>query len=355
MTDLHTFLIPSNIGSSAEFTKVVVTEVIITEVSDVVKSAVGTERYVSKTKSNSYKKNIIVQINRKYQLILLLLPALVYIIVFNYFPLYGIQLAFKKYMAVEGIWNSPWVGLRNFETFFKSDSFMLVMKNTLGMTLYSLVAGFPIPIILALMLHNLPGAKFRKVVQMVSYAPHFLSVVVVVGIMNVMLNPTSGVVNKILEKIGEEPVFFMAVPELFSSTFVWSGIWQHVGFSSIIFIAALSGIDPSLYEAATVDGANRLKRILHIDIPGIMPTAIVLLILNSGQMLNVAFEKVFLMQNPLNIRASEVISTYVYRVGIQNGSFEFGTAVGLFNSFVSAIILISVNLIARRYNSTSLF
>ncbi|NOU75746.1 ABC transporter permease subunit [Paenibacillus sp. LMG 31458] len=302
-------------------------------------------------KEQSFRRQIV----NKYQLLLLLLPALIYILIFHYVPLYGIQIAFKQYLSVKGIMGSPWVGFRNFETFFHSDSFMLVIKNTIGITLYSLVAGFPLPILLAILLHNLPGVAFRKTVQLIVYAPHFLSVVVIVGMLNVMLQPDYGVVNNLLKIIGLNPVFFMAKAEYFKSIFVWSGIWQNMGFSSVIYLAALASVDPTLYEAAKVDGATRLQRMLYIDLPSIMPTAVILLILHSGQLLNVGFEKVYLMQNAVNLSTSEVISTYVYRVGILKGTFEFGAAVGLFNSLVSAFILIMVNQLVKKLNSTSLF
>lgn len=318
---------------------------------DIATIETGLDSKTKKSKNNKFIRGI----KKSWQLYILVLPALVYIIIFNYIPLYGIQLAFKKYMAVRGIWGSPWVGLRHFETLFNSSSFIQILQNTIGVTLYSLIAGFPIPIILALLLHNLTSQKYKKVVQMVSYAPHFLSVVVVVGILNVLLAPELGLINVVIKNFGIKPIYFMAVPEYFKSIYVWSGIWQSMGFSSIIYIAALSSIDPSLYEAAVVDGASRLQKIRYIDIPSIMPTAVILLILNSGQLLNVGFEKVFLMQNPLNLKTSEVISTYVYRVGILGGGFEFGTAVGLFNSVASAIMLLIVNQISKKLSNSSLF
>lgn len=310
---------------------------------------------VAKQIENPKKSKLNQLIAKNWQLYILVLPALIYIIIFSYIPMYGIQIAFKKYMAVRGIWRSPWVGLQYFETLFKSASFFTIIKNTIGITFYSLIVGFPMPIILALLLHNLTNKRYKKVVQMVSYAPHFLSTVVVVGIINTLLGPDMGLVNVVLKSMGIKPVYFMAIPEYFKSIFVWSGIWQNVGFSSIIYIAALSSVDPSLYEAAVVDGASRLQKILYIDIPSIMPTAVILLILNSGQLFNVGFEKVFLMQNPLNLATSEVISTYVYRVGILGGGFEFGTAVGLLNALASAFMLVLVNTVAKKLSNSSLF
>lgn len=305
-----------------------------------------------KTNTKNIKlKNIL----KNYQLYLFLVPALIYIVIFKYAPMYGLQLAFKDYKFIEGIWGSPWVGWENFRLFFNSYSFWLVIKNTLALSLYGMIAGFPLPIILALLLHHLPSKKYRKMVQMVTYAPHFISTVVVVGIINVMLAPQTGLVNIILKAMGLNSVFFMAIPEWFRHIFVWSGIWQHIGWSSIIYIAALSAIDPTLYEAAIVDGASRLQRILYIDLPGIMPTAIILLILRAGRIMLVGFEKVYLMQNPINLKVSEILATYVYKTGIEQARFEMGTTVGLFNAMINFALLVLVNQLAKKYSESSLF
>ncbi len=303
------------------------------------------------------KKSIWRQVKQRWQLFLLIMPAIIYIAVFHYYPMYGAQIAFRDYVVTLGIWDSPWVGLKHFERFFTSYDFWRIMRNTLGLSVYELIAGFPFPIILALSINYVRQHFFKKSVQMITYAPHFISVVVMGGMILQFLDPRSGIVNNFLTLFGFEAINFMAHPELFMSIYVWSGIWQSVGFSCIIYLAALSGIDPSLHEAAVVDGASKLQRVFHIDIPGIMPIAIILLILNTGQMLNIGFEKVLLLQNPLNVRTSEIIDTYVYKTGLvsQAGNFSYATAIGLFKSIVSLILLISVNKLAKKTNQASLW
>ncbi|MFS0868699.1 ABC transporter permease [Paenibacillus xylanilyticus] len=275
--------------------------------------------------------------------------------IFHYIPMYGVQIAFKDFIANKGIVGSPWVGFEHFERFFDSFYFWRIISNTLGIGIYELIVGFPIPIILALMIHELRTGKFRKFVQTVTYMPHFLSTIVMVGIIMMFLSPVSGLVNVVITLFGGESIGFMTEPGWFKSIYVWSGVWQTMGWSSIIYIAALAGIDPQLHEAARVDGASRLKRIWHINIPGIAPTIIVLLILNMGSILGVGFEKVFLMQNNLNMESSDVISTNVYRSGILGAQYSYSAAVGLFNSMVNFIMLIIVNRIARKVSSSSLW
>lgn len=292
---------------------------------------------------------------RNWELYLLFLPVLAYFIIFHYIPMYGVQIAFKDFIANKGIMGSPWVGFEHFERFFDSFYFWRIIKNTLGIGIYELIVGFPIPIILALMIHELRTGKFRKFVQTVTYMPHFLSTIVMVGMIMMFLSPASGLINVVISLFGGEPISFMTEPGWFKSIYVWSGVWQTMGWSSIIYIAALAGIDPQLHEAARVDGASRLRRIWHINLPGIAPTIIVLLILNMGSILGVGFEKVFLMQNDLNMESSDVISTNVYRSGILGAQYSFSAAVGLFNSVVNFIMLLTVNRIARKVSSSSLW
>ncbi|WNQ09458.1 ABC transporter permease subunit [Paenibacillus aurantius] len=292
---------------------------------------------------------------RNWQLYLLLVPVIAYYVVFEYVPMYGVQIAFKNFLASKGIWGSPWVGFKHFERFFESYFFWRLLLNTLGISLYQLAVGFPVPILLALMINEVRKPLFRRFVQTVTYAPHFLSTVVLVGLLFIFLNPNTGLVNNFLKLIGLEPVAFMTEPGWFKSIYVLSGVWQQMGWSSIIYLAALSGIDPQLHEAARVDGATRLQRIRHVNLPGIMPTIIILLILQIGSLMGVGFEKVFLMQNSLNMDSSDVISTYVYRSGILGAQYSFSAAVGLFNSVVNFVLLLLVNLIARRMNQTSLW
>lgn len=292
---------------------------------------------------------------RNWQLYLLISPVIVYYIIFHYFPMYGIQIAFKDFIATKGIWGSPWIGMEHFDRFFDSYYFWRLIKNTLGIGLYSLAVGFPIPIILALLMNEIKAERFKKFVQTVTYAPHFLSTVVIVGMMMVFLSPRYGVINHFIEMFGGQPINFMTEPSWFKTLYVMSDVWQTMGWSSIIYLAALAGIDNQLHEAARVDGATKLQRIRHINIPGIRPTIIILLILNVGSIMGVGFEKVLLMQNNLNMESSDIISTYVYRMGIQNAEYSFSAAVGLFNSIINFVLLISVNFIARRVSETSLW
>lgn len=312
---------------------------------------------VSVSKSNTIryfprlKRNIIT----KWQLYLLCLPAVIWFIVFRYVPMYGIQIAFKDFVSTKGIWGSEWIGWDNFTRFFRSYNFFGLIKNTLGISFYQLAVGFPIPIILALMLNEVQSIRFKKTVQMVSYAPHFISTVVLIGIMNVFFQNSTSLFNILMGKLGLDAVPLMASNEWFKTMYVFSGVWQSMGWGSIIYIAALAGIDPQIQEAAVVDGATKLQKIWHINIPSIMPTAVILLILNIGRIMDVGFEKVFLMQNPLNMLSSDVIATYVYRIGIQGADFSFASAVGLFNSAINCILLVTVNAISRRMNNTSLW
>ncbi|MFK7696570.1 ABC transporter permease [Paenibacillus sp. HJGM_3] len=294
-------------------------------------------------------------IRRHWQLYLLIAPVLLYFIVFHYMPMYGVQIAFKNFIATKGIWGSPWVGLKHFNRFFDSIFFWRLIKNTIGISLYELAVGFPIPIVLALMINEVRNARYKKFIQTVTYAPHFLSTVVLVGIVFMFLSPSSGIVNTIIRAFGGEPIFFMTEPAWFKTIYVFSGVWQQMGWSSIIYLAALAGIDPGLHEAAKVDGATRLQRMWHINVPGLLPTIVILLILNIGSLMGVGYEKVYLMQNSLNDESSDVISTYVYRSGLLGSQISFASAVGLFNSVVNFTLLLSVNRIARAVNQSSLW
>jgi putative aldouronate transport system permease protein len=310
----------------------------------------------------SERKSLVLYKSRKlagwlvnWQLYMLISPVLLYFLLFHYFPMYGVQIAFKDFMAHKGIWESSWVGFKHFQRFFDGFYFWRLIKNTIGINVYQLLVGFPIPIILALMINEVQRKWFRKTVQMVTYAPHFLSTVVVVGMIFIFLNPKSGIVNISLQALGLEPVFFMTDSGWFKTIYVLSDVWQHMGWSSIIYLAALSGVDPQLHEAAKMDGASRLQRIWNINIPSLLPTIIILFILNMGSLLNVGFEKIFLMQNQLNMEGSDVISTYVYRTGILGAQYSFSAAVGLFNSVVNFILLVAVNQISRKVSDTSLW
>lgn len=295
------------------------------------------------------------RIGRCWQLYVLMLPALVYIVLFAYKPMYGILIAFKDFSMKKGILASPWVGFKNFERLFSSYWFPIILKNTLTISLLSLVIGFPIPIILALLLNEVRSNKFRSMVQTFSYAPHFISMVVMCGMVAMFLSPTTGVVNKLLNALGMESVFFMQEAGLFKWVYVLSGIWQGAGWSSVIYYAALSGVDKSLLEAADMDGATRLQKIWHVNLPVILPTILVMLILQCGSLLSVGYEKAYLLQTSSNLTGSEIISTYVYKVGLVQSDFSFSTAAGLFNTVVNCIILISANQLSKKVAKTGLF
>lgn len=297
------------------------------------------------------------EIGRNWQLYLLLVLPLSFLFVFHYRPMYGAQIAFRAYRAVDGIAGSAWVGVEQFAKFLSSYQFRRVLTNTLSISVYGLVAGFPIPVMLALALNNVDNQLFKKTVQMVTYAPHFISVVVVMGMLTQLFSYQYGLVNKVIRALGGDGVLFLGEARYFRSLYVWSGVWQGMGYSSIIYISALSAIDPTLYEAAKVDGATRLQRIWHIEIPGILPTIITLFILNTGGLLSVGHEKVLLLQNTLNLETSETISTYVYRLSFQSSipDYSYSTAIGLFNSVVNFIVILSVNALSKRVTETSLW
>ena len=295
--------------------------------------------------------------NRSRQLYVLFLIPLIYIVLFKYVPMFGIQIAFKDFNAISGIWNSPWVGLKHFKRLFSTYQFQRILTNTLTISLYSLIASLPFPIMLAIGLQYTRKTGFKKLVQMVSYAPYFISTVVMCGIILQFLAPRTGLVNLIVMALGGESVDYMGKPELFPSIYVWSGIWQGTGYGAIIYLAALSGISPELHEAAIVDGACVAQRIWHIDLPGIAPTIIILLIMNVGQILNVGFEKAYLLQNTMNQRTSEIIDTYAYKLALSSSTpnFSFSTAVGLFKSGVGLFLIVTVNAIAKKVGDSSLW
>jgi putative aldouronate transport system permease protein len=294
------------------------------------------------------------QIKQNWGLYTLLFPAVVLTLLFAYKPMYGVLIAFKDYSPALGIGGSPWAGFKYFEKFFNSYQFSATIKNTLVISVYSLIT-FPIPIMLALMVNQMRPNRFRRLFQTISYMPHFISTVVMVGLMMILFSPSTGLLGNMYSLFGKEAPDLMGSAGLFSSVYVWSDVWQHVGWDSIIFIAALSAVDPSLYEAATVDGASRMHKIRYIDIPMLMPTAITLLILRVGGLLGVGFEKVYLMQNDLNITSSEILSTYVYKIGLLSSQYSFSSAINLFNTVINFILLIMVNQISKKLSENSLW
>lgn len=292
---------------------------------------------------------------RHWQLYLLVIPPVLYFIIFKYLPMANTVLAFKNYNVMKGIWGSPWVGTQYFEMFFRNPAFVTLIKNTLYISFYQLIVGFPIPILLALALNEVKSARFKKTVQMVTYAPYFISTVVMVSIIMLFLSPRLGIVNTIAGALGFEAVNYLGEPGMFRTIYVLSDVWQTMGYSAVIYLAALAGVDPSLYEAAKVDGANRFQKILNVDLPGILPAAVIILILSVGNIMALGFEKMYLLQNPLNLSSSEIISTYVYKIGLLNANYSFATAVGLFNSLINLVLLLVVNAIAKRASNTSLW
>ncbi len=301
------------------------------------------------------EKSFFQKLRPNFDLYLFVLPGIVITFIFHYIPIYGVQIAFRDFSARKGIWGSNWVGFEHFIRFFNSAYFTKLLWNTFILSLYSLVAGFPIPIILALLLNSFRHKRYRKVIQTVTYAPNFISTVVMCGMLLLFLSPRVGIINSLMDLFGVEPINFMAKQSLWRHIYVWSGIWQGTGWASVIYFAALSAVSPEYHEAAIVDGATKLQRIWHIDIPFIIPTATILLILNCGGILSVGFEKAFLLQNDLNLGVSEIISTYVYKMGLVHNDMSFSAAVGLFNSVVNSILLITVNWFARRVSDNSLW
>ncbi len=320
-----------------------------------------TKSIKAKTKTNQpdtdfiNKTTVWKKIKRHPMLYLLILVPLAITFTFQYYPMYGVTLAFKDYDFRAGILGSEWVGLKYFEDVIKTPNILNYVWNTVRISVTNLVYSFPLPIILALALNNVRSNKFKKTVQLVTYAPHFISTVVLVGMLQQIFALRGGLVNTVLVALGGDPINILGDPSMFDALYVGSGIWQNAGYSAIIYIAALAGVDPTLYEAAEIDGASSLRKVIHIDIPSIAPTIIILLILSVGNILSVGFEKVFLMQNPLNYNVSEIISTYVYKTGLLQARYSFSTAVGLLNSIINLTLLIIVNKISRKVSETSLW
>jgi putative aldouronate transport system permease protein len=285
----------------------------------------------------------------------MLLIPLAWYVIFQYGPMYGLQIAFKDFNPAKGIAGSEWIGFENFDRFFSSYYLGRLLWNTVSISIYSLLFAFPIPIFLALLINEMQNERYKKLLQNVTYIPHFISVVVIVGMLQLFLNPNVGFVNLVLEGIGIESVAFLERAEWFKTIFIGSNIWQNMGWQSIIYIAALSGVNPQLYEAAKIDGASRMQRILHVSVPGILPIIIILLILDIGHFMNVGFEKILLMQNNLNKDASDVIQTFVYQNGILRGDFSYSAAIGFFNSMINFVLLIFINRFARKKSETSLW
>lgn len=293
-------------------------------------------------------------IKNKYYL-LLICPAVLYYVIFQYIPMYGVVIAFKNYTIGRGFFGSDWVGFRWFIEFVNSIYFVRLMRNTLLLSLYTLIFSFPVPILFALMLNEIRSTMLKRVTQTISYLPYFISTVIIVGIITNFMSLNTGIVNQMIAFFGGKQINFMNDPDWFRTIFVASDVWQFFGFSSIIYLAAIASVDQELYEAIKIDGGNKLQSIIYITIPGIAPVIIILLILNIGQLLTVSFEKVFLIYNPLTYETADVIGTYVYRVGILEGRYSYTTAVSMFVSILNFILLIFANKAARKFSDSSLF
>lgn len=310
---------------------------------------------MKKTSKITSKKGLYMRVKRHWQLYLLILPAIIYLAIFNYGPMYGLQAAFRDFKPHLGYFNSTWVGLKHFLRFFNSNSFSQIVPNTIILAVYTLIASFPFPIVLALCLNYIPNLKYKKIVQNVTYAPYFVSLVVLVSIMQAFFAYDTGIVNTILEKIGLSRYLFMGKPEAFRHLYVWSGVWQTFGWNSIIYIATLAGVDPALHESAKIDGASILKRIRYIDLPALAPTIVTLFIMNTGKITSLGFDKAYLMQNTLNTDTSEIIATYVYKMGLLNSQYSYSTAVDLFNTAINLILVFTVNAVSKKVNDTSIW
>ncbi len=286
---------------------------------------------------------------------LLLLLPLAYLFVFKYMPMWGLQIAFREFRSRTPMTQMEWAGLKYFIQFFESPSFWKILSNTLVLSLYSLLASFPIPILLAICLNECRSKRYSKLVQMTTFMPYFISTVVLVSMIIQFTDQQIGIVNILLKEMGFKPQGFMGIPEYFRNIYVWTGVWQTMGYNAVVYLAALSGVSQDLYDASLVDGANKWRRIIHIDIPSIAPTIIILLILNMGSLINVGFEKIYLMQNSMNAKYSEVISTYVYKMGIASTNYSFSTAVGFFNSVIGFALIVVANTVSRRVSETSLW
>ena len=309
---------------------------------------------MSKRNTVSKKGNIWHRVYSDRALYLLLLPSFIIMFIFTYLPMYGVVIAFKDFTPAKGIMGSSWAGLKYFKQYFNSFQFWPTIKNTLILSIYSIVVTFPLPIVLALICNQMRTGKFKKIFQVSTYLPHFISTVVMCGMIILFLSPSSGVIAKLLSLIGIQMPNVMGSAGAFPSVYVWTEVWQHLGWDSILYIAALAAIDPSLYEAATMDGASKWQKMLKIDIPLLMPTATVMFILRMGSVMNVGFEKVYLLQNNLNTASSEIISTYVYKMGLVSSQYSLSSAIGLFNNLINLVLLVTLNYISKKMSDTSL-
>ncbi|MBM7069182.1 sugar ABC transporter permease [Actibacterium sp. 188UL27-1] len=303
----------------------------------------------------SRTQRVIEALKRDWQLYLMLAPTIIWLLLFLYKPMYGLQIAFKDYSVFRGIAGSPWVGFEHFQTLFDNDQFLRALKNTIVISFWSLLVGFPVPILLALMFNEILNQTFKKTAQTIVYLPHFISSVIIAGIVIASFSPSSGVVNTFLGWFGADPVYFLTKPEWFRPIFIGTNIWQEAGFSSIVYLAAIAGVSPTLYESAVIDGASRWQMMWKITIPSIMTTIIIMLIIRIGNMLEVSFEMIILLYQPATYETADVVNTFIYRQGLQGGQYDLAAAAGLFNAVVAFVLVMSANAISKRYSRTSLW
>lgn len=306
---------------------------------------------------NKRRKSEIIfrQIYRDRQLYLLLIPFLLFYILFVFRPMGSMVIAFKDYSVYKGIAASPWVGLKHFREFFESEFFTRVLRNTVLISLYQLVIGFPLPIIFALLLNEVTSTKYKRLVQTFSYLPYFISTVVIAGMVTLFLSPSNGIVNIILDKLGMEKVYFLTKPEWFRTIYTMTNVWIGLGYNSVVYISALSGVDQSLYEACTIDGGGKMRQMLSVTIPGILPTIVTMFLIQIGNILNVGYELIIMLYQPATYETADTISTYVYRIGIEQANYSLSTAVSFFNSIVGLILVVIANYISKKVNNTGLW
>ena len=307
-----------------------------------------------KNAAPKHKQSFLAGVKESKALYLLMLPSVIIFLLFTYYPMYGVIIAFKNFTPADGIFGSEWVGLQNFIQYFNSYQFGLTIRNTIVISLYTILVTFPLPIALALMCNQIRAKKFKKFFQVSTYLPHFISTVVMCGMLILFLSPSTGIISKLVGLFGFQLPNLMGSAAAFPHIYVWSEAWQHVGWDSILYIATLSSVDPSLYEAATMDGAGKWKKMLHVDVPALMPTVTIMLILRMGSVMSVGFEKVYLRQNTLNSSTSEIISTYVYKMGLISNQYSLSSAIGLFNNVINLALLLLVNAISKKISDTSL-
>ena len=292
---------------------------------------------------------------REWQIYAMLLPTIIWFLVFLYKPMYGLQIAFKDYSIFKGVVNSPWIGFEHFQTLFSNDQFLRAVRNTIAISFYNLLFGFPAPIILALMFNEVLHATYKRTAQTIVYLPHFISSVIIAGIVITAFSPTAGILNTILGWFGMDSIYFLTQPQWFRPIFVGTGIWQEAGFGSIVFLAAIAGVNPSLYESAVVDGANRWQMMWKITIPSILPTILIMLIIRIGNVMEVSFELVILLYQPSTYETADVVNTWIYRQGLQSGQYDLAAAGGLFNAVVTFVLVMTANTLSRRFSRTSLW